>query len=1060
VWLPVGLIDGQFFVASHRLTLPLVQTILLATYLHYTDSRKPMSIQLIQQYHAKVEKIIRYGGSRNEGSLSKAFQDLLEAYASSKNLLLVPQVELRVRGGRRVVPDGTLKDALRQDWGYWESKDEKDDLADEIATKFAKGYPPTNILFEDTHLAVLYQNGAEIARADFTDAPALDAILTRFVNYEPKEVTDFHHAIEQFTADVPALAEELRHIIDEQAAANAKFKAALSEFLELAQKAINPRVELADAREMLIQHILTEDIFMTVFDEPQFHRENAIARKLQEVVATFYHGATQRKIHARIAPYYETINARAAQIYNHHEKQKFLKALYETFYRAYNPKAADRLGIVYTPDEIVRFMIHAADHLTFKHFNKTLGDQGVEILDPVTGTGTFITELIEYLPDAQLPYKYREEIHCNEVAILPYYIANLNIEYTYKQKTGEYVPFENICFVDTLDNQGFVKSGQHQMDFLGMVDENTERIERQNKRKISVIIGNPPYNANQLNENENNKNREYPDTDKRIKETYIKHSTAQKSKVYDMYARFYRWASDRIDENGIVAFVTNSSFLDSRTFDGFRKVVADEFSYIYILDLGGDVHDNPKISGTMHNVFGIQVGVAICFMIKKKPQSGQCHIYYARRPELERASEKLALLRTTQFPEVQFEAIHPDKHHDWLNQATKNDWETFIPLAIKDKGQPTSLQSIFNLFSLGIATNRDEWVYDFDQSNLASKIRFFYRVYSAEHDRWEKSDKKTPVNDFVDRTIKWTSELEAHLAKGTRLTFNSARLRTAMYRPFVKESLYYDRVIVHRTYQQADIFPINRAGENMLIACSGPNSPKPFAVLATNLVPDLNSLSAAADGCRCLPLYRYTADGERVDNITDWALEKFRQHYQDKRITKDDIFHYVYAVLHHPAYREKYALNLKREFPRIPFYADFRQWAKWGKQLMDLHLNYEEAKPFALKREEKKDPKGFENPSGLKPRLMARKEEGVIEVDTLTTLRGVPSDAWDYRLGTYTALEWVLDRHKEKTPKDPTIREKFNTYRFADYKEPVIDLLRRVCTVSVETIKIIRQMPA
>lgn len=621
-----------------------------------------MSIQLIQQYHAQVEKIIRYGGSRNEATLRKPFHDRLESYASSKRFLLVPEVEVRTRGGKRVIPDGTLKDALRQDWGYWESKDEKDDLTAEIAAKFAKGYPATNILFEDTQNAVLYQNGEEIMRANFKDASALDAILTRFVGYEPEEVTEFHRAIEQFNADVPKLAEELREIIAEQSAANAAFQNALNEFLELAKKAINPRVEMADAREMLIQHILTEDIFMTVFDEPQFHRENAIAHKLQEVIATFYHGATQRLIHARIAPYYETLNARAAQIYNHHEKQKFLKALYETFYRAYNPKAADRLGIVYTPDEIVRFMIHAADHLTFKHFGKTLGDKGVEILDPVVGTGTFVTELIEYLPEAQLPPKYRNEIHCNEVSILPYYIANLNIEFTYKQKMGAYAPFENICFVDTLDNTGFAKSGTHQMDFLGLVDENIDRIQRQNERRISVIMGNPPYNAWQEDFNLHNPNRPYTDVDKRIKETYIKHGTAQNQiAVYDMYTRFYRWASDRVDKNGIIAFITNSSYLDSRAFAGFRKVIADEFSHIYIIDLGGNIRNNPKLSGATNNVFGIQTGVAIAFFVKRQSEDGGCRILYARRPEMELAKEKLEFLRTTSFAEVSFAPIHPDK---------------------------------------------------------------------------------------------------------------------------------------------------------------------------------------------------------------------------------------------------------------------------------------------------------------------------------------------------------------------------------------------------------------
>ena len=1023
-----------------------------------------MSIQLIQHYHAKVEKIIRYGGSRNESALRKPFQDLLEVYAASKNLLLVPEVEVRTRGGRRVVPDGTLKDALRQDWGYWESKDEKDDLTAEIAAKFAKGYPSNNILFEDTHTAVLYQHGEEVARASFTEAAALDAVLTRFVTYEPSEVTEFHRAIEQFNADVPALAEELRHIIDEQAAANARFKAALSEFLELCQQAINPRVELADAREMIIQHILTEDIFMTVFDEPQFHRENAIARKLQEVIGTFYHGATRRNIHGRIAPYYETINARAAQIANHHEKQKFLKALYERFYRAYNPKAADRLGIVYTPEAIVRFQLRAVDHLLFKHFGKTLGDAGVEILDPATGTGTYITELIEYLPPAQLPDKYRAEIHCNEVAILPYYIANLNIEYTYKQRVGEYVPFDNLCFVDTLDNQGFVKSGKHQMDFLGMVDENTERIQRQNTRKISVIMGNPPYNANQLNENENNKNREYPEIDRRIKETYIKHSTAQKTKLYDMYTRFLRWASDRLDENGVIAFVSNNSFLDATSYDGFREIVAEEFNHIYVINLKGDA----RTSGERRrreggNVFSdqIRVGVAVYFLVRKEGEQG-CHIHYNAVPDYAHAEEKQAYLRDNLFTDLKFEPVHPDKNHTWINQAAKSDWEELIPVASKEakssKGAAEQ-PAIFKLFSLGVVTNRDEWVYDVSPDVLTKKLRFLIDVYNADVRRLQGTDRKS-VSEVVDNSIKWTRAVKNDLVSGVKYKFNATNIVDCLYRPFVKRKLYFDRHLNEMQYQMPSIFP---SGDeyNIMIAINTSN--KPFNVLASGHLVDLHFNGDS----QCLPLYRYTTDGERVDNITDWAVEQFRAHYNARpdrsprpvrSIERQDIFHYVYAVLHHPAYREKYALNLKREFPRIPFYVDFWQWAAWGQQLMDLHLNYEQVTPFPLTREDK-DLTGLGDLSGLKPRLIARKDSGVIEVDSVTTLRGVPPAAWEYRLGTYSAIEWVLERHKERAPKDPTIREKFNTYRFADYKEPVIDLLGRVCAVSVETMKIIRAMP-
>jgi len=388
-----------------------------------------MSIQLIQKYYTELDKIKRYSGASNESSLRKPFQDLLEGYARSKNLVLVAEVELESKKGTRIRPDGVLKDALRQDWGFWESKDEKDDIEAEIKAKFNKGYPSFNILFEDTQTAVLYQGGEEVMRSAFSDAKGLDALISRFVGYEPKEVSEFHKAIELFSAEVGGLAEVLRTVISDQVISNQSFSDALNDFLELAKKAINPKIEMADAREMIIQHVLTEDIFMRVFDEAEFHRENVIARKLAEVAGTFYKGETKRNIHAKIAPYYETINARASQISDHHEKQKFLKALYESFYKAYNPKAADRLGIVYTPDEIVRFMIESADHLTFKHFGVTLGDKGVEILDPATGTGTFITELIEYLPPAQLEYKYDFELHCNEVSILPYYIANLNIEY-------------------------------------------------------------------------------------------------------------------------------------------------------------------------------------------------------------------------------------------------------------------------------------------------------------------------------------------------------------------------------------------------------------------------------------------------------------------------------------------------------------------------------------------------------------------------------------------------------------------------------------------------------
>jgi predicted helicase len=546
-----------------------------------------MTLQIIQQYYNKRDKLIQYGGSRNETAIRSAFQNLLEQYCADKNLQLIPELEYKTKYGTAVSPDGTLKDALRQDWGYWESKDQFDSLDQEIQNKLDKGYPTTNILFEDSQTAVLIQNGQEIGRVDVKNPNSLHALLIQFVSYEPKEVQTFRQAIDKFKLDLPDLLTELRQLIETQAQENQTFSRARNDFLDLCRESINPYIVLADVREMLIQHILTEDIFITVFNNPQFHQENNIARELSKVIQTFFTGAMRQNILSRIDPYIKVIKAAASNIYDHHEKQRFLKVVYENFYRTYNPAGADRLGIIYTPNEIVRFMVEATDYLVYKYFNRVLGDRDVEILDPATGTGTFISEIIEYLPKHCLQYKYETEIHSNEVAILPYYIANLNIEYSFFQKMDFYSEFKNICFVDTLDNLGFAFKDK-QYHFLSISAENLDRIKNQNQRKISVIIGNPPYNANQLNENENNKNRPYPHVDKRIKDTYVRNSTAQKTKLYDMYARFIRWASDRLSPNGVIAFVSNNSFIDARTYDGFRKVLSKEFNEIYIIDMKGN----------------------------------------------------------------------------------------------------------------------------------------------------------------------------------------------------------------------------------------------------------------------------------------------------------------------------------------------------------------------------------------------------------------------------------------------------------------------------------------
>ncbi len=541
-----------------------------------------MSQILINDYLKQLDLIKRASGSQRETIVREAFKDLLKAWGRQHDLVFLAEYPLKTATRTNINVDGALLHELRMPLGYWEAKDAADDLDEEISKKFKKGYPQDNIIFSDDATAVLWQHRQEVMRCDMTDTAARGKLLRLFFSFERPEIAGFRAAVEQFKTDLPAVLGALRQMIERAHDGNASFRAAEEKFLLHAQEAINPALTDADVREMLIQHILTEEIFANVFNDSDFHQHNNVARELYALEGAFFTGALKKNTLKGLEPYYAAIRAAAAQISSHGEKQTFLKVIYENFYKVYNTKAADRLGVVYTPNEIVRFMIDGADWLCETHFGKNLIDKDVDILDPATGTGTYICELLEHFrgQPKKLEHKYRHELHANEVAILPYYVANLNIESTYAAITGQYAEFPNLCFVDTLDNVGLHTAARGTTaDIFGSVsEENVARIKRQNSRRISVVIGNPPYNANQANENDNNKNREYPGIDKRIKDTYIAESTAQKTKLYDMYARFFRWASDRLADNGILAFVTNRSFVESRTFDGFRKTVAQEFS--------------------------------------------------------------------------------------------------------------------------------------------------------------------------------------------------------------------------------------------------------------------------------------------------------------------------------------------------------------------------------------------------------------------------------------------------------------------------------------------------
>jgi predicted helicase len=454
--------------------------------------------------------------------------------------------------------------------------------------------------------------------------------------------------------------------------------------------------------------------------------------------------------------------------------------IYENFYKVYDKKKADRLGVAYTPNEIVRFMVEGADWLCQKHFGRALIDKDVEILDPCVGTGTFITEMIEHFrgQPGKLRYKYLEELHSNEVAILPYYVANLNIEATYATITQSYEEYPNLCFVDTLDNTAALRTHRGQQgDLFGAVsEENVARIKRQNKKKISVIIGNPPYNANQLNENQNNKNREYPEIDQRIRTTYVAGSRAQKTKQYDMFVRFVRWASDRIADNGVVAFITNRSFVDKYNFDGYRKSVAKEYYAIYVVDLGGDW--KLRGAGGGGNVFGIATGVAIGFMVRRKSENpGSARIWYTTAPTLS-GSEKLEWLAAQKASNIDFQMIEPDAQGTWIGQPQTEFEKGSLPLVVKTKTtrHKRALQraSIFSAYSLGISTNRDEWLYDFNQRALTTKVKAFIERY----------DSVQPNTDEFPDAIKWSETLKRRKESDEREKFDSRRTRLVLSRPY------------------------------------------------------------------------------------------------------------------------------------------------------------------------------------------------------------------------------------------------------------------------------------
>ncbi len=1021
---------------------------------------KPTHKAVVAYYEAlaKFEKL----GVKHEGAVSSAFEDLLVHCARLADRVLIPKYALKLKGAKTIFPDAAVVDSLSQvlRYGLWEAKDTDDDLEKEIKAKFKAGYPRDNILFQEPRRAILYQNNERLFVADLTKPDDLVHILDLFFTWRPQAFDVWEKAIEEFRVRMPELGASFGRLIRKERETNPKYETAFDGFLRLCRASLNPNLAESAVEEMIIQHLLTERIFRKIFKIGDFMQRNVIAVEIEKVIkALTARKFTRDDFTKPLDHFYIAIEQAAETITDFSEKQKFLNTVYERFFQGFCVKVADTHGIVYTPQPIVDFMAASVEHVLNTEFKSSLADKNVHILDPFTGTGNFIVNIMRRIPRSALPHKYRDELHCNEVMLMPYYVASMNIEHAFYEAVDRYEPFPGICLVDT-----FETAEKEQAELFAFNEPNTDRVKRQRKAPIKVIIANPPYNAGQLDENDNNKNRKYPEIDRRVKNTYSADSEATLvRKLSDPYVKAIRFAADRIGQAGIVCFVNNNSFLDDISFDGMRKHLAQDFDSIYVLDLGGNVRKNPTLSGTTHNVFGIQVGVSINLFIRLPKKDGtkrHAKIHFRAVPVDWRREQKYDFLaKNDSLAGVEWRSLKPDARNNWLSHKRNTEFMAAIPIGSKEsRANGGALPAVFRTYSLGVSTNRDSVVYDFDKTRLVKRAEEFADDYNAELHRWQRKNRPKDIDNFVDYgTVKWSETLKKRLTEEVEAQFSAKRVRSALYRPFTRVSLYYAPIFVDRPGSFEEFFPTAKSQkENRIICVSDIGLRAPFSCLVANTITDLH-LCASTDAFQCFPLYTYSVDGKhRRDNIPLSALVLFQNHYEDDAITRADIFHYVYALLHHLDYRARYAENLKRELPRIPLVGkagEFHTFAKAGKKLADLHVNYEEQKEYSLKRVENREVKLDWRVETMK----LNKDRDAIHYNDFLTLVGIPPEVFEHRLGNRSALDWVIDQYRVQKDEHDNITSDPNR---KDDEEYIVRLIGQVITVSVETMKIVSSLPS
>ena len=875
---------------------------------------------------------------------------------------------------------------------------------------------------------------------------------------------------EQWAADVAKIAQGYMERINRLIAAPGPHKAAFDDFLDGLRKNINPSVTPGEVVEMLAQHMITKPVFEALFDNYSFVRSNPVSKALQGMVNLLEEQALEKDTLV-LSRFYESVKMRVSGIDNAEGRQRIIIELYDKFFRTAFPLTVEKLGIVYTPVEVVDFINRSVADVLQATFGRSLSDENVHVLDPFTGTGTFIARMIQSgLINAEaLPRKYAYELHANEIVLLAYYIASINIENAYHATQNEdvaYTPFNGICLTDTfqlgeMDDTNWL--------YAPALPQNSERVQAQQKTPIQIIIGNPPYSVGQKSANDDAQNQSYPRLEKRIGVTYaVQSNQTNKNALYDSYIKAFRWASDRLDKQhgGIIAFVSNAGWIDGNAVDGFRKCLEAEFSAIYVFNVRGGVRgkmgESAKKEGM--NVFNIMTGVAITVLVKNPVHKDKAFIQYHDIGDYLSREEKLAIIaekRSILNPAMSWTHLRPNVHGDWLNQ--RNDiFGSFIPLG--DKDNKDNKQTFFMpYYSNGLKTQRDAWCYNFSQTKLQQNIQSTVDYYNS----MVESGRDTPLLDAT--KISWSANLQTAFSKKREINFEEKDCRIGLYRPFNRLHVYFNREMNERVYQMPKLFSTPET-KNLVICLPGVGERKGFCTLISSHIFDLNAFDG---GIQCFPLYYYEKksvyqptlfDSEkseytRKDGITNFILERCRTSYGPK-VTKEDIFYYVYGLLHSPDYRKTFAADLKKMLPRLPLVekpVDFWSFSKAGRSLADLHLKYETQPACPKVKVEGAESGNFRV---QKMRFPNKGDKSVIEYNPWITISNIPLDAYEYVVNGRSAIEWIMERYQIKTDKASGITNDPNDWA-DEHGKPryILDLLLSIVTVSLETLKIIKTLP-